>query len=647
MRLVRIWGIACTLCVFSLGFQISYLQDDLQDERHFSQQYLPTNLEEHYFEATVHSLPKLKQNSVQAILEIAQNCQGNRCRTSTGKLLVYLAIDEQSMQLQQHDRVRFRGTPKTIPAAKNPQAFNLKQYYKYKNIHQQHYMSSDSWEYIQRASPSWQTKLETARQYLLGIFKQYLSSPNEYAVAAALVLGDKSSLDAGLKNAYADTGAMHVLAVSGLHIGILLALLSFLFQYLPKKRAYKGIETLCLLGILWSFALLTGASASVLRACTMFSFVLIGRYWHRSVNIYNSLAASAFLLLLLDKNYLFQVGFQLSYVALLGIVYLYPRIERLWYIEHKIGSWIWKGIAVSLAAQLATTPISLYYFHQFPIFFWLSGLWVSLMAGIILSLGLALLVLHWIPLVNLLVGHLLYASIAVMNAGIFGIRQLPGAVWEGFWLLPLEVLIYYICLGLLLLAVYQRHFKALLGLLTCAILVLAYNNVLYTNEQQQHRLAFYHLPKGTAISCIQGQASTTFWQSPSMESTRLERAQQTHLWSLGVRHNAPFSILDSLQAQHLDYQYPYLQFRERQLFILDNQHLSRISSTPLSVDYILVRNNPHQEIISNLHQLCQFETLIIDASNSPWNVRRWTNYCKEQGIAYLSIPDQGGVEFSW
>ncbi|WP_319479987.1 ComEC/Rec2 family competence protein [uncultured Draconibacterium sp.] len=189
-----------------------------------------------------------------------------------------------------------------------------------------------------------------------------------------------------------------MLAVSGLHVGILFFAFTFCFGFLQKRKIGKFIYVMLSISLLWCYAFITGLSPSVLRACTMFSLVIIAGNINRRANIYNTLAASAFLLLWVNPNNLFEVGFQLSYMAVFGIVFLQPRIAGLWTVKNKVGLFFWNLICVSIAAQIATFPLSAYYFNQFPTYFLLSNIVVIPAAMLLIPLGLGLLAFSKIPL---------------------------------------------------------------------------------------------------------------------------------------------------------------------------------------------------------------------------------------------------------
>lgn len=341
-----------------------------------------------------------------------------------GKLISFIPIDEKSKQLKYGDKIWLKVNINEIPASLHPSGFDFKKYYANKGIyHNAHVLD---WELVARNNGIYSFIL-AQRDRLLEVLGKHLPTDNEFAVGAALCLGNKELLSDELKNEFATVGAMHVLAVSGLHVGIIFSLLFHILNLFKTRKKFWVISKIVITVLcIWLFALLTGASPSVLRAAIMFSFITISLYSRRFRNTYNTLAAAAFLLLLYDPYLLYDVGFQLSFTAVTGIVYLHPRIYKLLYFKWKVPDYFWQITSVGIAAQLATFPIGLYYFHHLPINFMLTGLFVVPFAFLILSLGITLFVVHALSSsLASMIGVLLYTAIWINNALIHLVFSLP------------------------------------------------------------------------------------------------------------------------------------------------------------------------------------------------------------------------------
>lgn len=382
--------------------------------------------------ATVLEAPQEKPNSYKSLLLLHTiHSSGATARTNE-KILVYFGKSNEILQLKSGSQIIFDHLPELIENNGNPHEFDYKNYLARKHIYRQVYLNADDWKLIGYKNNTPQTLAETARDKMLKIYREQKIGERETEILSALTLGYKRELDRETKRVFSSAGAMHVLAVSGLHVGILFFTFSFIFGFLKKRKTGKLIYVLILISLLWSYAFVTGLSPSVMRACTMFSLIVIAVNINRRANIYNTLAASACLLLLINPNNLFEVGFQLSYMAVFGIVYLQPRLAALWPVKNKIALFFWNLITVSIAAQIATFPLSAYYFNQFPTYFLLSNILVIPAATILIPLGIGLLIFSSVPLVAQVISSIVNSIIKVVYFSLSTFESLPFSTQDIF-----------------------------------------------------------------------------------------------------------------------------------------------------------------------------------------------------------------------
>ena len=373
--------------------------------------------------AKVCSSPKINSKT-QVQVSLNKIIANGKETKSEGKIISFFPVDAASKQLKYGDKIWLHLKLNEISSSVHPSGFDFKRYYENKGIY--HNAHVIDWKLIEKNKGVYSSILDQ-RKSLLQILNKHLYTENEYAVGAALCLGNKDLLSEELKNEFATVGAMHVLAVSGLHVGIIFSLLlKILSLFKTRKRLWVFLKIAVTILCIWLFAFLTGGSPSVLRAALMFSFITVSFYIRRFRNTYNTLAAAAMLLLLYDPYLIYDVGFQLSFAAVTGIVYLQPRLYELLYFKWLIPDYLWQITSVGIAAQLATFPIGLYYFHHLPINFILTGLFVVPFAFIILSLGISLFVTQAISsTLASIVGLLLYSAIWINNSLIHLVFSLP------------------------------------------------------------------------------------------------------------------------------------------------------------------------------------------------------------------------------
>ncbi|WP_420388007.1 ComEC/Rec2 family competence protein [Roseivirga sp.] len=385
------------------------------------------------YKAQVISDPEQKARSIRAVIEVYEVYSDSSWVSAVGRVNAYFA-QELAESLRYGDLIWVKGSPQTTEPPANPGAFDYANYLAYQNIRYQQFIG-DEFEPIGNEAPNQLEEMAIdIREKAVSLIKQYVPDPRAGAVVLALVLGVKDDLDNELIQSFSATGAMHVLAVSGLHVGIIYGMLFWLLKRLRwHKRKYRWAMFFISLTVLWAYALLTGLAPSVLRAVTMFSFVAMGRALFRKGNIYNTLALSALALLIYNPYLIMSVGFQLSFLAVFGIVFLQPRLYQLWQPRFWLLDKAWAITCVSIAAQLATAPLSMLYFHQFPSYFLISNLFIIPAAFAILSCGLLLLALSWLPALDFWIGKALTWFVTLVNQTVEGVSRFPGSTIEGIY----------------------------------------------------------------------------------------------------------------------------------------------------------------------------------------------------------------------
>ena len=351
------------------------------------------------YSATVLEILQEKPKSYQSVLKISAFFRNDSVFKTNEKVMVYFAKSEKASRLKPGEQIVFDKTPQPVENSIDLNGFDYAGYLERKRIYRQVYLPDSRWIESGMFTHNFLILAERTRLQMLEIFRKQDLGEKEFNVLSALTLGYKRGLDPETKRVFSAAGAMHVLAVSGLHVGIVFMILSFFLSFLKKRKRGEIAYLLVMITSLWCFAFLTGLSPSVSRAAAMFTIVVIASVFKKSSNIYQSLVASAFVLLLLNPNNLFEVGFQLSYAAVFGIVFLQPRLNKIFTFRFRVSRYFWALLTTSVAAQIATFPLSAFYFNQFPTFFWVSNLVVIPAAGILIPLGISLLFFGGIPLI--------------------------------------------------------------------------------------------------------------------------------------------------------------------------------------------------------------------------------------------------------
>lgn len=600
-----------------------------------------------HYVATVTSVPERRENSWRTQAQLEQIIT----RDSTGTLqespprwanvLMYQPKSDSLRLLRYGDRIVVKGAPQAIEAPANPGAFDAQTYWNNQQIFYQHYLRADRWRRLDHDPSNPVVRLAyRLRQRSRALLTEALADEEVRGVALALVLGIKDQLDERVRAAYGHAGAMHVLAVSGLHIGIVYGVLAFLLLPLKRIRGGRIGHALTCVAVLWLFALVTGGSVSVVRAATMFTCVILADTMQRRSNIFNTLALSAFLLLLINPYYLLSVGFQLSYLAVLGIVYLQPRIYRWLYFRAWLADKMWALTAVSIAAQLATLPISLYYFHQFPTYFWLANLVVIPAAFVILSLGLLTIgVGAMVSLMLPCLGSLLSETIDGVNTFVYALERLPLSHIDDIYVSLPQVIALYISLVALLMLFHYRRFRYLTY--GCGALIVAASLYGYRTWQQdqQRTLTFYQVKGRSSVDFTQGRINY-HW---GLYDEQSEYQIALHWLQSGLNTTFLDTIPSMIPMRRQDGITLAVWQGQRIAFVRDLPQLINRPTSKVPVDYLVVSNNAARQI-APLDRLFSYKILIIDSSNSNYYARQLATEAKARQLDHHSVPAQGAFQ---
>jgi len=436
-RFKNYFGIVISFVFFCIGvLNVAIRNSELRNDYFYAKG-------SYTYQVRINEPPVIKANSVKILVDVM-----SRSGVKTiGKSLIYIEKEEYSIGLNYGDVLLIHTQFKETTSNGNPFEFDYPNYLKLFNIHHQGYLSSTNWVKIQNSQNSLFKVTYQISNYLKKVIDTSNLNVENKAIAKALLLGQKDDLDKDVLRTYSSAGAMHVLAVSGLHVGIIMMILMFVLKPIKKIRIGKQIFVVLVLFGVWFYAFVTGLSPSVLRSSLMFSFIIIGKEIERETSVYQSILVSAFILIIIDPLVIFKVGFQLSYLAVLGIVYLQPKLYKWFYFKSKPVDYLWQISSVSIAAQIATFPLGLYYFHQFPNFFLISNLIVIPLAGLILGTGIAFLIFSSVPYLNDFILNELNGLLSLMNDTVGWVESLPFSITWGISMFWYEVvLIYFILL---------------------------------------------------------------------------------------------------------------------------------------------------------------------------------------------------------
>ncbi|MDB5211906.1 MAG: ComEC/Rec2 family competence protein [Sediminibacterium sp.] len=573
-----------------------------------------------------------KPNSYKALAKVDAVLVNGEWAMVKGNLLMYFKKDSIAPALQYGSQIIIQKPLQAITNPGNPGGFDYKQYCAQQDIHYQVYLQPKDYFITGKVLKNSLTELLiNTRSNVLSIFRKWVPGETEAGVAEALLIGYRDDLDKDLVRSYSNTGVVHIIAISGLHLGMIYGLMLLILKPFRKQKWMRWAKPLLILFVLWGFSLLAGAAASILRSVVMFSFIVIGESLGRRTNIYNTLAASAFCLLVYNPYFFWDVGFQLSYTAVLSIVLFMKPIYQWFYFKNKLLNAVWQLNAITISAQVLTLPIILYYFHQFPNLFLFTNFIAVPLSGFILYGELLLLLVCKIPFLNVYTGKVVSFLINQMNAVIERTARLPFSVIDNIQVSLLQTIALYIAIGYFAWWLLQKkRFACLIspGILTIFILV---RITRFIHQSAQQKLIVYNIARQRAIDIIDGNAYRFIGDASSTDQNfHLQPSRVLHGVSQGELANT--HINDQLIAgQH------------RSVLIIDKTVYYIPGRPRIPVDIIILSGNP-RIYLSQLAAVFDCPQYVFDSSNPLWKIQYWKKDADSLHLRHHTISEQGAFE---
>jgi len=574
-----------------------------------------------------------------------------------GKLLIYFNKKENSLPYHLGDVISFNSYINKIENNSNPHSFDYQRLMKYKEIEYQTFVPLNEHNLVRKDKVFLPYHYANqAREYAIGVLRKRIKGEDQFATTSAMVLGKKEYIREELNTAFSETGAIHVLAVSGLHVGIILLLFRLFFdQFSSSSQRMKIFRFIILVTIVLSYALITGASAAVLRAATMFIAMEYGRLWHPNTNIYNILALSAIILLTYNPYFLFQLGFIFSYCALISILFFQPRImnliDRYIYYESEWARKFWQLVSVSIAAQVMIFPVSVYYFHKFPLSFIISGVAAVGLAPFVLGIGLLIISFDWLGnFINWLAyGYNKLLTLFVDT--IYFINDLPLKPLKNIYISSSSVVLLYVLVFVVMYILsykersnrpfYKQNYRtrkkaAFIGYLAiCGLIIF---NISFTFKSKTHQeLIVYDFYKNTMIDIFIGN------QVYSITNENIDEKKKKYVnENYRIYRNYPterkISINDSLQTDYISIDRHGLSFQDKHLAFAEKINLDSVFVA--TSDVLLVTHNTDKMPYKLLKNHTTKE-VVLDASLTYEIRNRWAVYCRKNDINYYDISKEG------
>lgn len=594
--------------------------------------------------ARVCELPEEKEQSVKMLLELRGFRSERGERPVSGKVMAYFEKTVAAMKVGYGEVLAFSVPVEEVPPPRNPGEFDYRTHLSRRGVTGRVYLKEGDWLPLglNDGNPLLAFALRF-RASLLGVLQRNGITEEEFGVGAAILLGYDESLPAQVRQNYVAAGAMHVLCVSGMHVGVIYMLAAFVLGLMGKGRRRDTFKRILLLALVWFYALITGLSPSILRSTFMITMLVFGVLIHRKGFTLNSMAASAFVLLLVNPNNLYAIGFQLSYAAVLGIFLLQPPIYNLIYVRNKLLDKAWEITAVSLSAQIATMPFTVYYFHQCTPYFWLSNLLMTPVSFVVIMMGMLLFLVSWVPWLSVWVGKGVWLGLHGMNGVVSCIERLPLSLIKGLYMSRLEFFLALLLLVLLLLWVQLEKKRMLMEML---VVGLAFSLSLAVRSERtacQQRMVVYSLRNHTAVDFIEGTSHLLLCDEGLLSDPASIDYSLKGYWARCQLWMNPscYTLADSLTTEWVRKKGDLVSYHGA-LLALWNPGKKVASAHPLRVDYLMVRGKQRPDL-SPIMECYRVDTLIIDGSVPKYLAKQWISQAEKTHTPYINIGEGGYV----
>lgn len=543
----------------------------------------------------------------------------------SGKILLNIRKDSTNQTFETGTLLRITALLYKNKSPNNPNQFDYGEYLSKKQIYAQLYADTDQISISTHINKDIWYYASRLRATIINNLEKNDFHKKELSVAIALILGQKQDISPDIIQDYQYAGAIHILSVSGLHVGFLLLFITFILSPIPNTKKGAFVKLTITLLSLAAFALIAGLAPSVVRSVTMFSFVAIGYQLRRSVNIYHTILVSILLILLFQPSFLFDVGFQLSYIALFFIIWLQPLLASIWKPKNKPLKYIWGILTVSFAAQIGTMPLSIYYFHQFPGLFFITNLVVIPLLSILMILGVVVMTLAAFNYVPLFLSKPLEWSIYYLNKIVnsiasfeqFIIRDIPFNTY-------LLVSSYIFILATIVWFKKPSFHKLIIVLLAIITLQLSYIQTQWNIQKQQEWVVF-NLKRNTLIVERHGSKAVLYANDSIRSASKNSSVLKSYL-------TANFSVLSSSEKiKNTAF------FNENKILILDS---TAIYPEKIHPTVLLLTQSPRINIDRLLEEL-KPKIVVADASNYKTVQKYWKKSCEKQKIPFHAISEKG------
>ena len=613
-----------TVSVFLVALILGLSTQGIHDVRNNKSNYFHfINSKKNEQKLHVAVVEKLKKSSFTSrYFATVKEIDGKSC---SGKILLNIYTDSSKTAIEVGDNLLFSTNIIGHKPPNNPDQFDYGKYLSRKSVMAQVFVSKTDLQISSKKTKSLWLYASNFREKIVNNLRKHHFREQELQVINALILGQQQEIDGDVMRDYQFAGAVHVLSVSGLHVGYILLFLNLLLSFLPKNRIFNLLKFIIILFSLWTFAFIAGLSPSVVRSATMFSFLAAGQCLGRETNIFHTLLSSLFFILLIEPSFIFDVGFQLSYVSLFFILWVQPILRKWWSPKNTVVSYFWDILAVSAAAQLGAFPLSIYYFHQFPGLFFITNLVILPTLGVIMAWGICVMAMAYYGYVPVFPALVLEKMIYCLNTIIGKIAHIESFVIKDISLNQYMLLGAYLIIISLIFCFQKINFSRITFLLV-SIISLQITFFINNRQVEQHQsLLVFHQSKKTIIIERNGKNAVILATDSILKNIDNNRTLQSYL------------VANFLNIQKKKSLANVLFYKSKKILIIDSLFIIKKN---VNADIVLLMGSPRlnfERFVATNHP----KVIVADGSNYKSYCKFWAATCAKTKIPFHATAKKG------
>ncbi|MFN4246428.1 MAG: ComEC/Rec2 family competence protein [Flavipsychrobacter sp.] len=456
------------------------------------------------FTASVVNTPAEKEKTWKLEVEVLHTIDGGTVKVSEGKAFVYVFKDEHALNIHQGDTIMLPDKWQLIKRSGNPFEFDYAAYCNRNNIYHQQFLAANEIILFAKTPSENLPFIRRLHNWSVAAIAKYIKDEKVLGLMQAMLVGEEANMDADLRQAYSETGIIHIVAISGSHISFFFLLITFLLGWIKHKK-WQWVKYIAAIPLVWVYVMMSGAPPSAVRAALMFSILGIGFAFDKSSHSLNHLLATAFILLCAEPMWLYAIGFQLSFVAVLSLILFYKPIYKLYVPVNIVLRTLWQVVAASIAAELLVAPLVVYYFHLFPLQFIVANVVAYLFMGFALIGGVLLVALSAITPLATLLANAIEWIVTVFNNLVYRLQHANPRAFNFLQIDGVELVLLYVTITGIGYYLLQKNKRGLYVGLASTVVSLALFNLDEWKALHQHNLVVYNINKINHVELIDGK----------------------------------------------------------------------------------------------------------------------------------------------